>query len=67
MSKDKVGVTVPCLADGDKINVGGNVAMRFSNADDAANIRNIQSSKRRLSITKILSRKRSVRRQVLNQ
>ena len=25
LSKDKVGVTVPCLADGDKINVGGNV------------------------------------------
>lgn len=36
LSKDKVGVTVPCLADGDKINAGGNVAMRFSNADDAA-------------------------------
>ena len=36
LSKDKVGVTVPCLADGDKINVGGNVAMRFSNTDDAA-------------------------------
>lgn len=30
------GVTVPCLNDGDKINVGGNVAMTFSNEDDAA-------------------------------
>lgn len=31
------GVTVPCISDGDKINVGGNVAMTFSSSDDAEN------------------------------
>lgn len=31
------GITVPCLDDGDKINVGGNVAMTFSSNDDASN------------------------------
>lgn len=31
------GVTVPCLNNGDKINVGGNVAMTFSSDDDANN------------------------------
>ena len=30
-------VTVPCLADGDKINVGGNVAMTFSSKEKAEN------------------------------
>ena len=30
------GVTVPALADGDKINVGGNVAMTFASSEDAA-------------------------------
>lgn len=30
------GVTVACLNNGDKVNVGGNVAMNFSNADQAA-------------------------------
>lgn len=30
------GVTVPALADGDKVNVGGNVAMTFSSNDAAA-------------------------------
>lgn len=30
------GVTVPALNDGDKINVGGNVAMTFASNDDAA-------------------------------
>lgn len=29
------GITVPCLADGDKINVGGNVAMTFSSQEAA--------------------------------
>ena len=28
-------VTVPCVNDGDKVNAGGNVAMTFSNADEA--------------------------------
>ncbi len=31
------GVTVPCFDDGDKINVGGNVAMCFSSSKAAAN------------------------------
>lgn len=30
-------IMVPCLDDGDKINVGGNVAMTFSSNDDAIN------------------------------
>ena len=29
------GVTVPCVSDGDKIKVGGNVAMRFSSSEEA--------------------------------
>ncbi len=31
------GVTVPALADGDKINVGGNVAMTFASSEEAVN------------------------------
>ncbi|MBR2100055.1 MAG: hypothetical protein IJ927_01840, partial [Eubacterium sp.] len=30
-------VTVPCLSDGDKINVGGNIAMTFSSNEAASN------------------------------
>ncbi|MBE6741266.1 MAG: hypothetical protein E7570_03090 [Ruminococcaceae bacterium] len=35
ISADSSKITVPCLADGDKINVGGNVAMTFSSNEDA--------------------------------
>ena len=35
ISADTNKVTVPCLADGDKINVDGNVAMTFSSSDAA--------------------------------
>ena len=35
IEKSSKGVTVPALADGDKINVGGNVAMTFSSPEDA--------------------------------
>jgi len=35
ISADTNKVTVPCIADGDKINVGGNVAMTFSSSDAA--------------------------------
>ena len=37
ISSDKSKVTVPCLSDGDKINVGGNIAMNFSSGEDAKN------------------------------
>jgi putative membrane fusion protein len=36
VSNSTSGVTVPCLNNGDKINVGGNVAMTFSSNDDAS-------------------------------
>ncbi len=37
ISAKSSGVTVPCVSDGDKINVGGNVAMAFSSAEAAEN------------------------------
>ena len=37
VEKSATGVTVPCFEDGDKINVGGNVAMQFSSSKAAAN------------------------------
>lgn len=37
ISNSTSGVTVACLSDGDKINVGGNVAMVFSSSDKATN------------------------------
>ncbi len=37
VNKASGGITVPCFNDGDKINVGGNVAMRFSNQEAATN------------------------------
>ena len=37
ISADANKVTVPCLSDGDKINVGGNVAMTFSSKEAASN------------------------------
>ena len=32
---DKSGVTVPCVNDGEKVNVGGNIAMVFANNENA--------------------------------
>lgn len=37
IEKSPSGVTVACFQDGDKINVGGNVAMQFSSSKAAAN------------------------------
>ncbi len=36
VNKAGSGITVPCLADGDKVNVGGNVAMVFSSQEAAS-------------------------------
>ncbi|MBR3149637.1 MAG: hypothetical protein IKF64_05650 [Eubacterium sp.] len=35
IQKSSSGVTVPCISDGDKVKVGGNVAMNFSSSDAA--------------------------------
>ena len=35
VDSNKSGVTVPCVADGEKGNVGGNIAMVFSNSENA--------------------------------
>ena len=37
IGKSSGAITVPCLNDGDKINVGGNTAMTFSSQDAATN------------------------------
>ena len=37
VNKASGGITVHCFNDGDKINVGGNIAMRFSNQEAATN------------------------------
>ena len=37
VNKASGGITVPCFKDGDKVNVGGNIAMRFSNQEAATN------------------------------
>jgi len=37
ISADANKVTVPCLSDGDKINVGGNIAMTFTSNEAASN------------------------------
>jgi len=35
IEKSNSGITVPCISDGDKVNVTGNVAMTFSSSDEA--------------------------------
>ena len=37
LDKSKTGVTVPCIDDGEKVNVGGNIAMVFDSSESAKN------------------------------
>lgn len=49
ISKPSGAITVPCLNDGDKINVGGNTAMTFSSQEAAANYSKYAEIQQKLS------------------
>ena len=48
---DSSGVTVACLDDGEKVKVGGNIAMVFANSDNAENYATAADLQKQLAVS----------------